>query len=44
VTLLYQHELRVRLSERRARLYKAASGPFENELTLFMRWIGEQPY
>jgi hypothetical protein len=44
LTLLYQHDLRVRLSERRARLYRAASGPFENELALFMRWMAEQPY
>ena len=44
MTLLYQHDLRVRLSERRARLYKTAGGPFENELALFMGWIVEQPY
>lgn len=44
MTMLYQHELRVRLSERRNRLYKSASGTFGNELALFMRWIDEQPY
>ena len=38
MTLLYQHDLRVRLSERRARLYKTAGGPFENELALFI-WV-----
>ncbi len=44
MSLLYQHELRVRLSERRSRLYRATSGEFGNELLLFLRWIDEQPY
>jgi hypothetical protein len=45
VTLLYQHDLRVRLSERRSRLYKAAAGPvFDNELSLFLAWLSGQPY
>jgi hypothetical protein len=42
--MLLQHELRVRLSERRDRLYKAASGPFENELQLFMAWLDGTPF
>lgn len=41
---LYQLDLRVRLSERRDRLLKAATGPFENELRLLLKWMRREPY
>ncbi len=44
MTLLYQHELRVRLSERLSRLRRIVGRAFENELALFVQWIESQPY
>ena len=40
----FEHELRVRLRERRNRLYKAGHQLFDNEETLMLGWMEGEPY
>lgn len=40
----FEHELRVRLHERRNRLYKAGHQIFDNEETLMLAWMESEPY
>lgn len=40
----FEHDLRVRLRERRNRLYKASSQVFENEERLMLSWMESEPY
>jgi hypothetical protein len=42
--MLHEHELKVRIVERRGRLYQAGHALFNNELDLFMAWIDSEPY
>ena len=40
----FRIELRVRLKERRNRLYKKDHQVFENELKYFLQWMEQEPY
>jgi hypothetical protein len=42
--VLLEHELRVRLRERRNRLYKTDYQAYNNELELMLKWMRGQPY
>jgi hypothetical protein len=42
--VLLEHELRVRLHERRNRLYKTDWQTYKNELELMFKWLDKQPY
>jgi hypothetical protein len=42
--VLLEHELRVRLRERRNRLYKTDYQAYDNELELMLKWMRDQPY
>jgi len=42
--MLYEHDLRVRLRERRNRLARADHRMFDNELGLFVSWLEGEPY
>jgi hypothetical protein len=40
----FEHDLRVRLKERRNRLYKTDFGAWDNEATLMLAWMWGEPY
>lgn len=42
--MLFEHELRVRLKERRNRLFKKGHLAFDNELVFFIQWMEGEPY
>jgi hypothetical protein len=42
--MLFEHELRVRLKERRNRLYKKDWQLFDTELGFFLDWMEKEPY
>jgi hypothetical protein len=42
--MLFEHELRVRLKERRNRLYKKDCRVFDAELRFFLSWLQKEPY
>src|ERR1700754_1643730 len=40
----FEHELRVRLNERRNRLYKTSYRAWDNEAALMLAWMWREPY